>query len=129
MPESSGASAAPYVAALIQALDEPRLLPGLYSTRQDHATIGSVVDEVFLGPAGKAAWQEFVGFVSSFILRGPVRAALVTEDLGWLAANIDIGQPPTPYRFFYIWLREPGDWRIAISHDSVSRSLDPATLG
>jgi hypothetical protein len=70
VPESGGAPVAPYVAALIQAFDEPRLLPGLYSTRQDHATIGSVVDEVFLGPAGRAAWQEFVGFVSSFTLRG-----------------------------------------------------------
>jgi hypothetical protein len=58
----------------------------------------------------------------------PVRAAQVTQDLGWLAANIDIGQPPTPYRFFYIWLREGEHWRIAISHDSVSRRLDAATL-
>jgi hypothetical protein len=110
-------------AALTGALQEPRLLPELYSTREDHATIGSVIDEVFVGPAGRAAWQEFVGYVSDYTLKGSLRAALTTNDLGWLAANIDIGQPPTPYRFFYIWLRETDTWRIVISHDAVSRSL------
>lgn len=53
-----------------------------------------------------------------------MRAVQMTHDLGWLAANIDIGQPPTPYRFFYIWRREDANWRIVVSHDSVSRSLD-----
>jgi hypothetical protein len=52
----------------------------------------------------------------------------VTDDAGWLAANIDIGQPPTPYRFFYVWLREAADWRIVISHDGVERSLDAASF-
>ena len=70
-----------------------------------------------------AAWAEFVGYVSDYTLRGPLRAALTTNDLGWLAANIDIGQPPTPYRFFYIWLHETDTWRIVISHDAVSRPL------
>jgi len=56
-------------------------------------------------------------------LRGPARGAQVTEDVGWLAANIDIGQPPTPYRFFYVWIREGGQWQILISHDAVSRPL------
>src|SRR6266542_6268616 len=31
------------------ALREPRRIPALYSTRADHVTIGSVVDEIFLG--------------------------------------------------------------------------------
>jgi hypothetical protein len=123
-----GAAAPPFEAALVEALEEPHLLPGLYSARPDHATIGSVVDEVFLGAAGRTAWQEFVGFVSSFALRGPLRGALVTDDAGWLAANIDIGQPPTHYRFFYVWLREAADWRIVISHDGVERSLDAASF-
>jgi hypothetical protein len=115
--------AQPLADALTGALQEPRLLPELYSTRGDHATIGSVIEEVFVGPAGRAAWEEFVGYVSDYTLRGSLRAAVITNDLGWLAANIDIGQPPTPYRFFYIWLRETDTWRIVISHDAVSRSL------
>jgi ketosteroid isomerase-like protein len=115
--------AQPLAAALTTALQEPRLLPELYSTREDHVTIGSVTDEIFVGPTGRAAWAEFVGYVSDYTLRGSLRAALTTNDLGWLAANIDIGQPPTPYRFFYIWLHETDTWRIVISHDAVSRSL------
>jgi ketosteroid isomerase-like protein len=121
-------TAPPYAAALANALGTPALLPALYSPRQDHVTIGSVVDEVFLGPAGKGIWEEFVTFVSSYSLRGPVRGAAVTDDVGWLVANIDIGQPPTPYRFFYVWLREDGEWRIVVSHDGVSRRLDAASF-
>ena len=94
--------AQPLAAALTGALKEPPLLPALYSTRGDHATVGSVIDEVFVGPAGRAAWEEFVGYVSDYMLRGSLRAALTTNDLGWLAANIDIGRPPTPYRFLYV---------------------------
>jgi hypothetical protein len=45
---------------------EPSLLLTLYSARHDHATIGSVTEEVFVGPAGRAAWEEFVQHVSTF---------------------------------------------------------------
>lgn len=121
-------TAPPYAAALVEALEDPALLPALYSPRQDHVTIGSVVEEVFLGPAGKGVWEEFVTFVSSYAVRGPVQGATVSEHVGWLAANIDIGQPPTPYRFFYVWLREDDQWRIVVSHDGVSRSLDAASF-
>lgn len=128
LPEGVDPPARPLETALVQALEEPRRLPDLYSVSPGHATIGSVVDEVFLGDAGRAAWREFVQYVSSFTLRGPVRAAQVNQDVAWLAANIDIGEPPTPYRFFYVWGREDGDWRIVISHDAVARSLDARTF-
>lgn len=119
--------AEPLVAALHDGLTEPSRLPALYSSREDHVTIGSVVDEVFLGPAGRAAWTEFVQYVSAFVPRGGVRAALASSDLAWLAANIDIGSPPTPYRFFYIWVHEEDGWQIVVSHDGVSR--DPFMVG
>jgi hypothetical protein len=121
LEERIGDTAGPLVERLTTALSQPRLLPELYSIGPDSVTIGSVVDEVFVGAAGQAAWEEFVKHVTAFVPRGPMRAALVTSDLGWLAANIDIGEPPTPYRFFYIWHREGRDWRIAVSHDAVSR--------
>ena len=127
LDERVGVGAEPLVDALQAALAQPRLLPDLYSTRADHVTIGSVVDEVFVGDAGPAAWQEFVQYVTAFAPRGPMCGALVAPDIGWLAANIDIGQPPTPYRFFYIWTREETGWRIAVSHDAVSR--DPLDAG
>src|SRR5205807_666545 len=82
--------------------------PELYSTGNDHVTIGSVTDEVFVGPAGRAAWEEFVQYVHAFTLRGDMRCELVTSDAGWLAANIDVGEHRTPYRFFYIWSRDEG---------------------
>jgi len=123
LEDGVAAESQPLADALTAALADPRLLPDLYSPRDEHATIASVLDEVFLGPAGKAAWQQFVEVVSSFTLRGPLRGALVVDDLARLAANIDIGQPPTPYRFFYGWLREDDGWRIVVSHDAVSRSL------
>jgi hypothetical protein len=115
----------PVAESLADALAEPRLLPGLYSDEGDHVTIGSVSDEVFLGSAGHAAWSEFVEHVDAFRVRGPMRGATVGSDAAWLGANIDIGQPPTPYRFFYVWARRPGGWRICVSHDAVSR--DPFT--
>ena len=108
--------------ALTRALAQPQLLPDLYSTCDDHVTIGSVVEEVFVGSAGRAAWQEFVLYVTAFAPRGPMCAALVAPDVGWLAANIDVGEPPTPYRFFYIWIHEETGWRIVLSHDAVSRN-------
>ena len=90
-------------------------------TIEAHATIGSVTAEIFVAAAGRGAWEEFVQYVSSFTARGPTRAALVAPDAGWLAAHIDIGDPSTPYRFFYIWIKEATGWRIAVSHDAVSR--------
>jgi hypothetical protein len=121
VPAGIAVDARPFADALEDALLHPQLLPHLYSDNEDHVTIGSVVDEVFLGAAGRAAWREFVQFVTAFQLRGPVRAELVAADVGWLAANIDIGTPPTPYRFFYVWERGQGGWQIAVSHDGVSR--------
>ncbi len=130
LDESIAPDAVPLVDALEAALAQPRLIPDLYSTRDDHVTIGSVVEEVFRGSAGHAAWEEFVQYVTSFARRGPMRAALVAPDIGWLAANIDIGKPPTPYRFFYIWIREVTGWRIVVSHDAVSRDpLDTDVSG
>ena len=121
LDEAIGAAAAPIVEKLRNALSQPSLLPAVYSVRSECATIGSVVDEVFLGPAGRAAWQEFVQHVTVFRPRGPMRAQLVADDLGWLAANIDIGSPATPYRFLYFWAREGGDWSVVVSHDAVDR--------
>ena len=123
--EALTGAAWPLATVLAAALEQPTLLPGLYSTRDDHVTIGSVTDEVFVGPAGRAAWEEFVQAVDAFALRGPMRGGLVSDDIGWLAANVDILVPPTPYRFFYIWLRESGTWKIVVSHDAVSRPLAP----
>jgi hypothetical protein len=125
LTEGLAADAKPLAKALAAALAEPERIPDLYSEREDHASIGSVVDEVFTGPAGRAVWRKFVEFVSDFSLRGPLRGALVAEDAGWLAANIDIGRPPTPYRFLYLWLQEQDGWKIVSSHDAVSRPLPP----
>lgn len=80
IPESQGASAAPFAAALFQALDEPRLLPALYSTSQDHATIGSVVDEVSLGATGSS-------------LAGVCRVRLVVHSQGVGARSSDDPRP------------------------------------
>lgn len=124
--ESTGQGAEVLTDALRRALQEPRRIPALYSTRADHVTIGSVVDEISLGDAGHAAWAEFVDHVTAFLPRGGMRAALAGPDVGWLAANIDIGAPPTPYRFLYIWIREDDGWQIVVSHDAVSR--DPFEL-
>jgi hypothetical protein len=119
--------ARPLADALRGAIARPAALPDLYSTGDNHVTIGSVTDEVFMGSAGQAAWDEFVRYVHAFKLRGGMRGALVTPDAGWLAANIDISDPPTPYRFFYIWSRDVDTgWKVIVSHDGVSR--DPLTL-
>jgi len=127
LPEGVAEVARPFVDALSSALARPDLLPQLYSDEDDHVTIGSVVDEVFLGAAGRAAWREFVRHVTEFKLRGPLRAELVVPDVGWLAANIEVGSPPTPYRFFYIWQFGLNGWQITVQHDAVSRDpLDAA---
>jgi hypothetical protein len=126
LDEAITPGAKPFVDMLSAALSQPTLIPDLSSTRDDHVTIGSVVDEVFLADAGRAAWEGFVQHVAAFAFRGPVRAALVVPDAGWLAANIEVGEPPTPYRFFYIWTQEGTQWQIALQHDAVSR--DPLEL-
>ena len=110
-----------YAQALKAALAAPSSIPDLYSTVDAAGTIGSVIDEVFIGAAGRAAWEEFVQHVHAFSLRGPMCGTLVAPDAGWLAANIDILQPPTPYRFFYVWVHSEDAWRIVVSHDAVSR--------
>jgi ketosteroid isomerase-like protein len=121
LDESVGEGAEELVAGLRRALAQPAGLPGLYSAREDHVTIGSVVEEVFLGGAGRAAWTEFVEYVTAFVPRGGMRAAVAGPDVAWLAANIDIGSPPTPYRFFYVWIHRDDSWEIVVSHDAVSR--------
>jgi ketosteroid isomerase-like protein len=129
LSESIGQGTEVITEALRRALGEPRHIPALYSTRADHVTIGSVVDEIFLGDAGHAAWAEFVEHVTAFVPRGGMRAALAGPDVAWLAANIDIGVPPTPYRFFYIWVHEDDGWQIVVSHDAVSRDPLAAAPG
>jgi hypothetical protein len=127
LSESVGEGTAELVDALRRAMAEPRRIPALYSVRDDHVTLGSVVEEVFLGAAGQAAWTEFVEYVTAFVPRGGMRAAVAGPDVAWLAAHIDIGSPPTPYRFLYIWVRDGDEWQIVVSHDAVSR--DPLVAG
>lgn len=115
-------AAEPLVGLLVEALADPRQLPELYSSCPEHVSLGSVTDEVFEGAAGRDIWQQFVRHVSVFVPRGPFRAHLIAPGLGWVAANIGIGEPPTPYRFFYVWQLEDDGWRIVVSHDGVSRN-------
>lgn len=121
LTDGIGEGTAKLAARLRDALAEPRQLPDLYSAGDDHVTVGSVVDEVFLGGEGRAAWSEFVQHVTTFVPRGGIRAALAAPDVAWLATNIDISNPPTPYRFFYIWALADAGWHIVVSHDAVSR--------
>jgi len=98
----------------------------LYTTRPDAVTIGSAVDEVFLAAAGQDAWRQFVRSPPGFAVRGGLRGAISPDGrTAWLATHLDITfELTTPYRFFYIWVREQDDWKIVVSHDSVS--VDPA---
>ena len=73
------------------------------------------------------ALNESVGEGAAELVAALRRAALAGPDVAWLAANIDIGSPPTPYRFLYIWVREDDAWQIVVSHDAVSRN--PVTAG
>ncbi len=83
--------------ALAGAFTNLAALPELYSTRADAVVLGSAADELFFGPAAKAAWQKFIGYNPRMKFRGGLRAALVEPEVGW---------------------------RIVVSHDSVS--LEPA---
>src|SRR5439155_1626345 len=75
-------------------------------------------------------WCEDAGFTKVEILPlvGAASAAVTGPDVGWLAANIEIGAPRTPYRFFYIWVRADDRWQIFVSHDAVSRNPWPRLL-
>jgi ketosteroid isomerase-like protein len=121
-----GPDAQPLARRLEDALARPRALPALYATRQDAVTIGSAVDEVFLAAAGQEAWRQFVSSPPGFAVRGGLRGAMSPDGgTAWLATHIDITfELTTPYRFFFIWVREQDDWKIVVSHDSVS--VDPA---
>lgn len=120
LEESLTGEAPDLARSLAAALAAPASLPALLSDDFDHVSLGSVTAEVFVGMQGRAVWSEFVQFVTAFSLRGPVRGATY-GDVGWLAANIQIGEPATPYRFFYVWARDDDGWHIRISHDAVSR--------
>jgi ketosteroid isomerase-like protein len=120
LPEDVGADAEPFVAAIGEALASPQSIPSLYSTGGDVRAIGSAVDEVFVGPQVKPAWEEFIGYGPRLAWRGGRVAALSEPDVGWLASHIDISfDRTTPYRFFYIWRREADEWRVVVSHDSL----------
>ncbi len=97
-------------------------IPELYSVRDEAITIGSVTDEIFPGPAGKAAWEKFMDLDPRFEVRGGMRGGITPDgSAAWLAAHIDIiFSLVAPYRFFYVWVPENGDWKIVVSHDSVS---------
>jgi len=123
-----GPDVQPLARRLGEALARPRALPALYATRQDAVTIGSAVDEVFLAAAGQDAWRQFVSSPPGLAVRGGLRGAMSPDGgTAWLATHIDITfELTTPYRFFYIWVREQDDWKIVVSHDSVS--VDPAAV-
>jgi ketosteroid isomerase-like protein len=97
-------------------------VPELYSVRDEAITIGSVTDEIFPGPAGKAAWEKFIDLDPRLEVRGGIRGGITPDgSAAWLAAHIDIiFSLVAPYRFFYVWVPEDGDWKIVVSHDSVS---------
>jgi hypothetical protein len=113
-------SAAPFVNALGDALADPAIIPSLYSAGDDVRAVGSAADEVFVGSNVRSAWEEFIGYGPKLGWRGGRVAALVEPEVGWMASHIDITFDKTrPYRFFYIWRREEGGWRVALSHDSL----------
>jgi hypothetical protein len=101
----------------------------LYATRADAFTIGSTVDEVFHGIEGKNWVQEIVQLPLGFAVRGGIRSAVAPDGrMAWMATHIDLSAGlSVPYRFFYIWLREPDGWKIVVSHDAVR--FDPCDPG
>ena len=115
--------------SLVQVMAQPHLMPELYSTREDAFTIGSTLDEFFLGAEGKNWVQEIVLLPLQFAVRGGIRSAVVPDGCTtWMATHIDLSAGLTvPYRFFYIWLREQDEWKIVVSHDAVS--IDPFNPG
>jgi ketosteroid isomerase-like protein len=93
----------------------------LVSTREDVVTIGSTVEEIYLGADVRPAWQRFIALHPRSALRGGIRGALTPdESAAWLATHVDISFAlTTPYRLFYIWTREEEGWRIVLSHNAV----------
>jgi hypothetical protein len=127
--ENISPEAQPLAQSIINAMAQPLTKPDLYSTREDAITIGSTVDEVFRAEDGKNWVGEIVQLPLKFAVRGGIRGA-VSPDGGtaWMATHIDLtGGITMPYRFFYVWLREPDGWKIVVSHDAVS--IDPTNLG
>jgi ketosteroid isomerase-like protein len=111
------------------AMTQPSTMPGLYSTRPDAFTIGSTVEEVFFGEDGRNWVKEITDLPLKFAVRGGIQAALSADGLtAWTATHVDLsGGATMPYRFFYVWLREPDGWKIVVSHDAVS--IDPCHPG
>jgi ketosteroid isomerase-like protein len=118
-------AAQPLAENIHEVMAQSSLMPALYSARPDAFTIGSTVDEVFFGTDGKNFVNEIVQLPLKFAVRGGIQSAVSPDGCtAWLAANIDLsGGLTVPYRFFYVWLREPDGWQIVVSHDSVC--IDP----
>ena len=121
--------AQPLAQDLVKAMAQPHSMPELYATREDAFTIGSTVDEVFLGAEGKDFIQQIVLLPLQFAVRGGIHSAVAPDGCtAWMATHIDLTARLTaPYRFFYIWLREQDEWKIVVSHDAVS--IDPSNPG
>lgn len=115
--------------SLTESMQQPSLMPELYSTRDDTFTIGSTVDEVFFATDGKDFVQQITGLPLKFAMRGGVHGKVLADGCtAWMATHMDIvGGITMPYRFFYVWLLEQGEWKIVVSHDAVS--VDPFNSG
>ena len=122
-------AAQPLAQSLIDVMAQPHTMPELYSTREDAFTIGSTVDEVFLGAEGKDWVQQIALLPLKFAVRGGIHSAVSSDGrTAWMGTHIDLsGGLTVPYRFFYVWLLEQDQWKIVISHDAVS--IDPANPG
>jgi hypothetical protein len=118
-----------FTQSLVKVMAQPSSMPELYSTREDAFTIGSTSDEVFHAAEGKAWVQQIVMLPLKFALRGGIRSTVTPDGcMAWLATHIDLsGGLTVPYRFFYVWLCEQGEWKIVVSHDAVS--IDPFNPG
>jgi ketosteroid isomerase-like protein len=122
-------AAQPLAQSLIEVMAHPHTMPELYSTREDAFTIGSTVDEVFLGAEGKNWIQQIALLPLKFAVRGGIHSAVSADGCtAWMATHIDLsGGLTVQYRFFYVWLLEQDQWKIVISHDAVS--IDPSNPG
>ena len=115
--------------SLGESMQQPSLMPELYSIRDDAFTIGSTVDEVFFAADGKDFVQQITGLPLKFAMRGGAHGKVLADGCtAWMATHMDIvGGITMPYRFFYIWVREQDGWKIVVSHDAVS--IDPFNSG
>jgi len=93
----------------------------LVACGEDVVTIGSTVEEIYLGAQVRPAWQRFIALRPRSELRGGMRGSLTPDgSAAWLATHIDITLAvTTPYRLFYIWLLQEQGWRIVLSHNAV----------